>query len=139
VEPNKARVKFFALQSRSGSGSGGHRKHFSHGAGLRTTSIRSPSLKFFNSASGSTIENENFSWSSFVAENRDSYLREPPSGTVQRGGNVKKQDEVSGPCATAALADDRGDAKKRPFHEIVPDGFSTSSLDVFERNECYRY
>src|SRR4029077_19690568 len=111
----------------------GHRKHFSHGAGLRTTSIRSPSLKFFNSASGSTIENENFSWSSFVAENRDSYLREPPSRTVQRGGNVKKQDEVSGPCATAALADDRGDAKKRPFHD------HTLNRNVNDREAAFRY
>ena len=48
---------------------------------------------------------------------------------------MKKQNEVSGPCATAALADDRGDTKKRPFHEIVPDGYSISRLDVFERKE----
>jgi DNA-directed RNA polymerase specialized sigma subunit len=48
---------------------------------------------------------------------------------------VKKQNEVSGPRATAALADDRGDTKKRPFHEIVPDGFSIPSLDVLERKE----
>src|SRR6266404_4112410 len=41
-------------------------------------------------------------------------------------------------CATAALADDRGDTTRRPFHEIVPDGFSISSLDVFERKESLK-
>jgi hypothetical protein len=54
---------------------------------------------------------------------------------VQGGGNVKKQNEVYRPCATGALADDRGGTKKRPFHEIVPDGFSISSLDLFERKD----
>ena len=48
---------------------------------------------------------------------------------------MKKQNEASEPCATAALADDRGDTKNRPFHEIVPDGYSISRLDVFERKE----
>jgi hypothetical protein len=48
---------------------------------------------------------------------------------------VKKQNEASGPCATAALGDDRSDTKKRPFHEIVLAGFLIPSLDVFERKE----
>jgi len=48
---------------------------------------------------------------------------------------VKKQNDVSGPYATAALADDHGDTKDQPFHEIVPDGFSIPSLDVLERKE----
>jgi DNA-directed RNA polymerase specialized sigma24 family protein len=48
---------------------------------------------------------------------------------------VKKQNDVSGPYATAALADDHGDTKDQPFHEFVPDGFSIPSLDVLERKE----
>ena len=48
---------------------------------------------------------------------------------------MKKQNDVSGPYATAALADDHGDTKDQPFHEIVPDGFSIPSLDVLERKE----
>jgi DNA-directed RNA polymerase specialized sigma subunit len=48
---------------------------------------------------------------------------------------VKKQNEASGPGATEALGDDRGDTKKRPSDEIVPDGFSIPSLNVFERKE----
>jgi hypothetical protein len=67
------------------------------------------------------------------------FMRYESSGTAkphsQRGGNVKKQNEPSGPCATAAVGDDPGDTKKRPFHEIVPDGLSIPSLDVFERKE----
>jgi hypothetical protein len=60
----------------------------SHGAGLRTTSIMLPSLMFFNSASGSTIENENFSWSSFVAENRDSSISLICQWPVEWGGDL---------------------------------------------------
>ena len=48
---------------------------------------------------------------------------------------MKRQNDVSGPYATAALADDHGDTKDQPFHEIVPGGFSIPSLDVLERKE----
>ena len=41
---------------------------------------------------------------------------------------MKRQNDVSGPYATAALADDHGDTKDQPFHEIVPDGFSIPQL-----------
>jgi DNA-directed RNA polymerase specialized sigma24 family protein len=48
---------------------------------------------------------------------------------------VKKQNEVSGPYATVTVADDHGDAKDRPFHEIVPDGPLMPGLEVLERKE----
>ncbi len=50
-------------------------------------------------------------------------------------GNVKKQNEVSGPYATATVADDHGDARGRPIHGIVPDGLLMPSLGVLERKE----
>jgi DNA-directed RNA polymerase specialized sigma subunit len=50
-------------------------------------------------------------------------------------GNVKKQNEVSGPYATATVADDHGDATGRPIHGIVPDGLLMPSLGVLERKE----
>jgi DNA-directed RNA polymerase specialized sigma24 family protein len=49
-------------------------------------------------------------------------------------GNAKKQNEVSGPYATATVADDHGDAKDQPFHQIVPDPLM-SNLEVLERKE----
>ena len=45
---------------------------------------------------------------------------------------MKNQNEVSGPYATATLANDHGDAKDR---EIVPDGPLMSRLEVLERKE----
>ena len=48
-----------------------------------------------------------------------------PEGKVVQGkvgGNVKKQNQVSGPYATATVAGRHGDAKDRTFGEIVPDG-----------------
>jgi hypothetical protein len=48
---------------------------------------------------------------------------------------VKKQNEVSGPYATASVTDDHGDAKDRPFHEIVPDGPLMAGLEMLERRE----
>src|SRR5580692_11806793 len=49
--------------------------------------------------------------------------------------NVKKQNAVSGPYATATLTDEHDDTRDQPFYEIVPDGFSIPSLDVLERKE----
>jgi DNA-directed RNA polymerase specialized sigma24 family protein len=48
---------------------------------------------------------------------------------------VKKQDEVSGPHAAETIPDDHGDARDRPFHEIVRDGRSIPGFDVLERTE----
>jgi hypothetical protein len=45
---------------------GGFKNYFDHVAFF--------DLKFFDSASGSTVENANFSWSSFVAESRVSSI-----------------------------------------------------------------
>ena len=48
---------------------------------------------------------------------------------------MNKQNEVTGPNATATAAVDHGDAKDRPFHEIVPDDPLMPGLDVLERKE----
>ena len=48
---------------------------------------------------------------------------------------MKKQNEVSGPHATATLAENHGDAKDWPLQQIVQDGPSMPSLDVLERKE----
>jgi DNA-directed RNA polymerase specialized sigma24 family protein len=61
-----------------------------------------------------------------------------PEGKVVQGkvgGNVKKQNHISGPYATATVAGRHGDAKDRPFGEIVPDGPLIPGLDVLERKE----
>ena len=47
----------------------------------------------------------------------------------------KKQNDVTGPYATVTLTDEHGDTKDQPFHEIVPDGFSITGLNVLERKE----
>ena len=49
--------------------------------------------------------------------------------------HVKKENEISRPHASAILADEHGEAKDRPFYEIVRDGPRMPSLDVLERKE----
>ncbi len=47
---------------------------------------------------------------------------------------MKKENEISRPHASAILADE-GEAKDRPFYEIVRNGPRIPSLDVLERKE----